>query len=320
MTTTLDRYVEIVDRAGSGDSIPDDLHGLLAEDVVLMHSANMLRGRAAAVDLHRTQAAKWKSARHHWTAAGTAADGSLTGTWTRAGVPPRGNSCSGAGRVSASLAPDGRISRLHLRLTGGSDRARVLIARHLAVWMTPDPDARAEAMEGVYAEDITVMEPDRVFVGRGALSDCIGVVQRQAPPLSGLVVSHAQRRELVHRSWDFAISGGKSALGSAIRPCDGDMIEKVVILSADMDVDTRRHRGAAVAAATPHRVRTGPAYAPCKRAPGVRAGRGSCGCRSASWGVWSVYGTGAVWWPRRTAAPTDRPACRTPQAAGPRVV
>jgi hypothetical protein len=237
----LDRYFETVDRAGSGDAPMDDLHDLLAEDVVLMHSGNMVQGRAAAVDFHRTQAATWKQSKHHWTSV-AAADGSLTGTWSQAGLDLRGNGSSGTGRVTASLDPQGRISRLHLTLTGGSDRARVLIARHLEVWMTPDRDARATAMEGIYTENITVMEPDRVFVGRDALNDYIGVVQRQAPPLSGLILSHAQNREFIHWAWDFAFPGGKSALGSEILQCDGDLIEKVVIFSTDMDVVTEGTR------------------------------------------------------------------------------
>ncbi|WP_089228155.1 hypothetical protein [Actinacidiphila glaucinigra] len=237
MTTMLDRYFEIVDSADSGDSHLEGLRDILAEDVVLMHSGDMVRGRELAVDLHRTQAAGWKESKHQWTSS-AAADGSLTGTWSQAGRDLQGNGCTGSGEVSASLGPDGRISRLHLTLTGGSDRARVLIARHLEVWMTPDPVARAKAMEGIYTENITLMEPDHVFAGRDALNDYITVVQRQAPPLSGLVVSHSQNREFIHWVWNFGFPGGKSALGSEILQCEGDLIEKVVIFSADMDVVT----------------------------------------------------------------------------------
>lgn len=233
----LDRYFEIVDSADSGDSHLEGLRDILAEDVVLMHSGDMVRGRELAVDLHRTQAAGWKESKHQWTST-EAADGSLTGTWSQAGLDLQGNGCTGSGEVSASLGPDGRISSLHLTLTGGSDRARVLIARHLEVWMTPDPVARAKAMEDVYTENITFMEPDHVFVGRDTLNDYITVVQRQAPPLSGLVVSHSQNREFIHWVWNFGFPGGKSALGSEILQCEGDLIEKVVIFSSDMDVVT----------------------------------------------------------------------------------
>lgn len=233
----LDRYFEIVDSADGGDSHLDGLRDILAEDVVLMHSGDMVRGRDLAVDLHRTQAAGRKESKHHWTSS-AAAEGSLTGTWSQAGLDLQGNGCSGSGQVSAALDPDGRISHLHLTLTDGSDRARVLIARHLEVWMTPDPVARARAMEGIYTEDITFMEPDHVFVGRDALNDYITVVQRQAPPSSGLVVSHSQNREFIHWAWNFGFPGDKSASGSEILQCEGDLIEKVVIFSADMDVVT----------------------------------------------------------------------------------
>ncbi|MEU0185457.1 hypothetical protein ABZ312_30455 [Streptomyces sp. NPDC006207] len=237
MTTMLDRYFEIVDSADGGHSHLDDLRDVFAEDVLLMHSGDMVQGREPAVDLHRTLAAEWKESTHQWTAS-VAADGSITGTWSRAGLDVRGNGRSGSGGVSVSLDPDGRISRLHLTLTAGSDRARVLIAKHLEVWMTPDPAGRAEAMEGIYTEDITIMEPDQVIVGRDAINAYITAVQRQAPPLSGLITGHLQNREFIHWAWDFGFPGGKSALGSEILQLDGDLIEKVVIFSADMDVVT----------------------------------------------------------------------------------
>ncbi|MFF7678101.1 hypothetical protein [Actinacidiphila glaucinigra] len=51
MTTMLDRYFEIVDSADGGDSHLDGLRDILAEDVVLMHSGDMVRGLDLAVDL-----------------------------------------------------------------------------------------------------------------------------------------------------------------------------------------------------------------------------------------------------------------------------
>lgn len=63
----LDRYFEIVDSADGGDSQLDGLRDILAEDVVLMHSGDMVRGRDLTVDLHRTQAAGWKESKHHGT-------------------------------------------------------------------------------------------------------------------------------------------------------------------------------------------------------------------------------------------------------------
>lgn len=237
----LDRYFEIVDPADSGDTHLDGLRDVLAENVVLMHSGEMVQGWEPAVGLHRAQAVKWKESSLRWTSS-VAADGSLKGTWSRTGTDLRGNGCSASGEVSASLDADGRISRLHLTLTGGSDPARVLIAKHLEVWMTPDPAERAKAMEGIYTQDITFMEPDQVLVGRDAVNAYIDVVQRQAPPLSGIVTGHSQNREFIHWAWDFGFPGGKSALGSEILQCDGDLIGKVVIFSGDMDIVTEGMR------------------------------------------------------------------------------
>ncbi|MFF3878583.1 hypothetical protein [Streptomyces sp. NPDC001978] len=235
MTTVLDRYFEIVDSADSSHSGLDDLREIFAENVLLMHSGEMVQGRELAVDFYRAQAAKCKESKHHWTAS-EEADGSITGKWSQAGLDLRGNACSGSGRVAVSLDADGRISRLHLSLTGGSDHARVLIAKHLEVWMIPDPVERAKAMEEIYTENITFMEPDDVFVGRDAINDYIGVVQRKAPPLYGRLVSHFQNREFIHWAWDFGFPGNKSALGSETLQLNGNLIEKVIIFTGDMDI------------------------------------------------------------------------------------
>ncbi|WP_030922113.1 hypothetical protein [Streptomyces sp. NRRL B-24720] len=235
MTTALDQYFEIVDSADSSHSGSDDLREVFAENVLLLHSGEMVQGQELAVEFHRAQAAKWKESRHHWTTS-EEADGSLTGSWSQAGLDLRGNGRSGSGHVAATLDADGRISRLHLSLTGGSDHARVLIAKHLDVWMIPDPAERAKAMEEIYAENITLMEPDDVYVGRDAINDYIGVVQRKAPPLYGRLVSHFQNKEFIHWAWDFGFPGDKSALGSETLQLNGNLIEKVIIFSADMDI------------------------------------------------------------------------------------
>ncbi|MFD7440886.1 hypothetical protein [Streptomyces sp. NPDC059909] len=241
MTTVLDRYFELVDSADSGHSGLDDLRDIFAENVMLMHSGEMVRGRELAVDFHRAQAAKWKESKHHWTAS-VEADGSITGKWSQAGLDLQGNGCSGSGHVTVSLDSDGRISRLHLTLIGGSDRARVLIAKHLEVWMIPDAAERAKAMEEIYTENVTFMEPEDVFVGRDVINDYIDVVQRKAPPLSGRLVSHSQNKEFIHWSWAFGFLGNKTALGSEVLHLNGDLIEKVVIFSADSDVFTEGTR------------------------------------------------------------------------------
>ncbi|MFJ4467233.1 nuclear transport factor 2 family protein [Streptomyces sp. NPDC089424] len=241
MSTVLDQYFEILNWAEHGPSALDGLRDIFAENVVMMHAGEMVQGREPAVDFHRDQAARWKESSHHWTTS-VQADGSLTGKWSQAGLDLQGNGCSGSGEVSLALDSDGRISRLHLSLTGGTDRARLLIARHLEVWMITDATARAKAMEEIYTEDITIMEPEDVFVGREAISNYIDVVQRKAPPLSGRLVSHSQNKEFIHWSWSFGFPGNKTALGSEVLHLRGDLIEKIVIFSADSDVFTEGTR------------------------------------------------------------------------------
>jgi hypothetical protein len=60
VTTVLDRYFEIVDSADSSHSAMDDLREIFAENVLLMHSGEMVQGREPAVDFHRAQTAKWQ--------------------------------------------------------------------------------------------------------------------------------------------------------------------------------------------------------------------------------------------------------------------
>ncbi|MFJ4467230.1 hypothetical protein ACIP2X_06855 [Streptomyces sp. NPDC089424] len=74
----------------------------------------------------------------------------------------RGQRLHGYGDFTASPAPDGRISRLHLTLTSGSDQTRVLITEHLEVWMIQDSAERAKAMQSIYTETVRLMEPDKV--------------------------------------------------------------------------------------------------------------------------------------------------------------
>ncbi|MEV7995126.1 hypothetical protein AB0O67_25445 [Streptomyces sp. NPDC086077] len=237
----LDQYFETLDWADHGPSALEGLRDIFAEDVLLMHAGEMVQGREHAINFHRDQTARWKESNHHWTTS-IQADGSITGKWSQAGLDLQGNGCSGSGHVTATLNSDGRISQLHLTLTGGSDRARLLIAKHLEVWMTPDATARAKAMEDIYTEDITIMEPEDVFVGRETISDYIDVVQRKAPPLSALLVSHSQNKEYIHWSWNFGFPGNKTALGSEVLHLKGDLIEKIVIFSDDTDIFTEGTR------------------------------------------------------------------------------
>ncbi|MFD5572592.1 hypothetical protein [Streptomyces cadmiisoli] len=239
MTTVLDRYFEIVDSAGGHPADLADLRDILAENVLLMHSGEMVQGRNPAVDLHVAQAAKWARSKHRWTSS-VGADGSVTGWWSRSGQDQHGHGCHGEGQVTAAVDADGRISRLHLTLTDGSDRARVLIARHLEVWTMPDPTERAEAMAGIYTEGIRFMEPDDVFVGREVLNEYIDVVRRKASPLRSRVVSHTRNREFILWTWDFGFPGNRTAVGLEVLRLDGDLIDTVTVFGSDRDAESAR--------------------------------------------------------------------------------
>ncbi|WP_374771830.1 hypothetical protein OG756_40755 [Streptomyces sp. NBC_01310] len=108
--------------------------------------------------------------------------------------------------------------------------------------MTPDPVERARAMEGIYTEDIEILEPEDVFVGRDTINDYIAVVQSKAPPLSGRITSHTQNKDYILWGWDFGFPGDKRALGTEVLHMRGDLIEKIVIFSGDGDVFTEGTR------------------------------------------------------------------------------
>ncbi|MFG3660969.1 hypothetical protein [Streptomyces sp. NPDC047706] len=233
MTTPLDHYFQIVDSAHIAGSALDALADIFTEDAVVTHSGEMARGWGEIIDLHRAHAANWAEVALHWTTAPPEAGGSLSGRWRQEGQDPLGRACRGSGGIKVALAPDGRISRLHLTLTDGSDRARVIIAKHLEVWMIVDPGERAEAMEGIYTEHVRFMEPDNVFVGRDALNDYVDAVQRKAPHLGGRVVVHSQNRNYIHWVGSFAFSGAMTVVGSEVLRLNGDLIDEVVVFGSD---------------------------------------------------------------------------------------
>ena len=54
-------------------------------------------------------------------------------------------------------------------------------ARYLQVWNETDPEARAAAAAGVFAEDVSYVDPLMTVTGRAALVDAIGAVHQQFP-------------------------------------------------------------------------------------------------------------------------------------------
>ncbi|WP_432041374.1 hypothetical protein [Streptomyces cadmiisoli] len=232
MTTPLDRYFEIIDSADGDIRRLDALRGLFAENVLLLHGGELARGRERVITFHRRKAAGRKAIEHSWAVA-VNADGSLTGKWRETGVDLHGGRFSASGDVAAALDADGRIAQLDLTLIGASDRARLLIAKHLQAWTIPDPAERAEAMADVYTADVTLMEPepDEVVVGRDALNDYVGMVRQKTAPVSVTVESHYPNRQFIHFRWDSVFPGGRSTIGWEVLHTNGDLIERIVIFS-----------------------------------------------------------------------------------------
>ncbi|PWI19352.1 hypothetical protein DI272_38250 [Streptomyces sp. Act143] len=241
MTTPLARYFEIVDSAVSDHSVLDSLRDLFAEEFVLLHCGEFVQGRERAIAFHQRKAAKRKEIKHSLTVSAQT-DESVTAQWSEAGLDLQGDEFSANGEVTAVLDGVGRISLLSLTLTGSSERARLITAKHLQVWTVRDPIERAKAIEETYAENITFMEPepDNIYVGRAALNDYIGVVQQQAPPVSIEVESYYKNREFVHFRWDAVFPPEKTAVGWEVIETTGDLIEKIVIFSPDHEVVTEK--------------------------------------------------------------------------------
>lgn len=239
MTNPLARYFQIVDSAGGDPSALDELRDLFAENMLLLHCGEFAQGRERALAFHRTKAGKRREIKHSWTASAESGD-SVTAHWSEAGVDLHGKEFSANGDATVVLDADGRIAQLSLTLTDASDRARLLTARHLQVWMIPDPVARAKAMEGIYTEDFIFMEPepDNVFVGRDALNDYISVVQQKAPPVGIEVESHHKNREFIMFRWDVEFPGEKTSVGWEILHTRGDLLERIVIFSPNHEVVT----------------------------------------------------------------------------------
>ncbi|MEV5386283.1 hypothetical protein [Streptomyces sp. NPDC052721] len=239
MTTPLARYFEIVESANIDPAGLDALRDILADNVLLLHCGEFVQGRERALAFHHRKAAKRRAIKHTWTGS-VEADGSITADWSEAVQDLQGKEFLASGHAAVTLDVDGRIAHLNLSLASASDRARLLTAKHMQVWTIPDPGERAKAMEDIYAENFTFMEPepDNVFVGRDALNDYISVVQQKAPPVSIEVESYYQNREFVFFRCDALFPGGKTSVGWEVLHTKGDLLERIVIFSPNHEVVT----------------------------------------------------------------------------------
>jgi hypothetical protein len=89
---------------------------------------------------------------------------------------------------------------------------QTLAERYIATWNETDPDARAQAVAGLYAEDARYTDPLVDAEGREAIAATIGAVQQQFPGfvfrLSGPVDAHHDQARF---SWELGPAGQPEA-------------------------------------------------------------------------------------------------------------
>ncbi|MFD5567569.1 hypothetical protein [Streptomyces cadmiisoli] len=243
MTTPLDRYFEILNRVDDDRSSLQEIPAIFAENVLLLDCGEFVQGRERAVAFLHRKADRRQEARYFWKSS-VGEDGVITAHWSEVGQDRAGTEFYACGR--ATVVPDrhGKISYLNLILAGSSDRARLLTAKHMQVWSIPDRRERALAMEEVYAEDITFMEPepDRVLVGRDVLNDYIGAARHQAPLVSMEVESFYRNQESAVFRWDAVLPDDSTAVGWEFLYTTSDLIERVVVFGPDHEAMTEGPR------------------------------------------------------------------------------
>jgi hypothetical protein len=74
-----------------------------------------------------------------------------------------------------------------------------LVRAHLNVWTIPDREERVAEIAHVYAQDVTIVEPDGVLPGRDALNTRIGQLQQQSEDVTGWDVPHFDG-DLIHQA------------------------------------------------------------------------------------------------------------------------
>ncbi|MFG3660968.1 nuclear transport factor 2 family protein [Streptomyces sp. NPDC047706] len=237
MTTPLDHYFDALNRADSDGSSMGHVFEMLAENVLIMHCGEFVQGKERAVAFLQRKARKSGSGTYScWASVGDR--GAIAGQWREERLDLRDGRSFACGQVVTILDIYGRISYLNLSLTSASNRARLLAAKHMQVWTIPDPCARGVAMEGIYAHDITFMEPepDRVLQGREELNHYIDAAQNRTP-LSGMEVGDCYQNEnTVLFQWTAILPDDSTATGWEVLYTSGDLIERVVVFSPDHEL------------------------------------------------------------------------------------
>jgi hypothetical protein len=93
-----------------------------------------------------------------------------------------------------------------------------VVERYLATWNETDPAARRAAIDGLFAEDVTYVDPMAAVAGRDALDGLIGAVQQQFP---GFVFAAAGPVDAHHDQGRFTWSLGP-VVGFDVAELDAD--------------------------------------------------------------------------------------------------
>jgi hypothetical protein len=86
-----------------------------------------------------------------------------------------------------------------------------LVDRYLSTWNEQDPARRRAAIDGIWADDATYVDPIAVAEGREAIDATIGAVQQRFPGLvfrlAGDVDAH---HNLARFTWELGPDGGEA--------------------------------------------------------------------------------------------------------------
>jgi len=99
-----------------------------------------------------------------------------------------------------------------------------VVERYLATWNETDPAARRAAIDDLFAEDITLVDPLSAVAGRDALDALIGGVQQQFPgfvfAVAGPVDAHHDQGRF---TWSMARPGEEPpVVGFDVAELDAD--------------------------------------------------------------------------------------------------
>jgi hypothetical protein len=99
-----------------------------------------------------------------------------------------------------------------------------VVERYLATWNETDSAARRAAIDGLFAEDVSYVDPVAAVAGRDALDGLIGAVQQQFP---GLVFAAAGPVDAHHDQgrfgWSLGLPGAEPpVVGFDVAELDAD--------------------------------------------------------------------------------------------------